>query len=208
MNYRANTAALLLLLFLWTQSIPSQENGAPEDQLQRFHLMGFSVGHEARTLTENYQFDPVENRQELESIGLEYTTLIGSRLGFFSDLFLHIPVNGESPQGGVGDFTAGLGWNIWSGNWGLLPGIGFHTGVTYLGNDPFSEGEDTLYISFGLGGGCKVLYRWNNRFITYVGYLGNFDTLEFSANPRYRDRDNSFKNTYDMKVSLGAGLEI
>ncbi|OQY33053.1 MAG: hypothetical protein B6241_08900 [Spirochaetaceae bacterium 4572_59] len=176
------------------------------DQLQKFHLLGLSFGRETRILTENYQTDSSDYDSSLGIIGLNYCTLIGSRLGFYSDLYLQIPR--ESQEGFLMDFTGGIGWNVWHNNWGLLPGIGFHGGCSSLKSDPFAEDEDMLYLSFGFGAGIKLLYRLTDRIILYSGFSGNYDTLEFTTNARYRDRNNEFQRAFDYKGSAGMGIDL
>lgn len=188
---------------LYSQNIRNRIDG---DQLQKFHLIGFALGNETRVLTENYQTAPTDSQTDLTLTGLNYCTLIGSRLGFYSDLYLQLPLKSE--EGYLLDFTGGIGWNIWYKNWGLLPGIGFHAGCSSLKSDPFAEDEDMLYLSFGFGTGLKLLYRLTDNIVLYTGFSGNYDTLEFTTNTRYRDRDNKFKKAFDYKGSAGLGIEL
>ncbi len=197
-----------LLLTLLSTGLYSQEQKNLEDELQKFHFGGLSTGRETRILIEDYQNDSGEKKDTINSIGLEYCGLIGSRLGFYTDLLIQIPGNFSENRGFLMDFTSGIGWNIWYGRWGFLPGLGLHTGYTYLQTDPFGDGGQSFFLSFGPGGGIKVLYRLNKDLILYTGYQGNYDTLQFSDNQQFRDRDNSFKGSFSHNFSLGAGLEL
>ena len=200
---------LLMVLPLQAQSVEDiimERNRKFE--LQQFHFIGLSMGKENRTLTLDYLKDTIsDTNDKLGTGGLEYTSLIGSRLGFYSNLFLQLPLNLSDRIGILLDYTGGIGWNLWKGNWGLLPGIGFHAGYTYLQNHDFAEGENIFYVSFGIGGGLKLLYR-KDRLIFYAGVSADYDSLEFTTNPRYRDRDNTFKSTVDYKAGAGVGIEL
>ena len=197
-----------ILMIFAASVLPAQEKKNLEDELQSFHFGGLSFGRETRVLLEDYQNDSREKKDTIGSFGLEYCGLIGSRLGFYTDFLFQIPGNVSEQKGFLLDFTSGIGWNIWIGNWGLLPGLGFHSGYTYLQNDPFGDGGRSFFLSFGPGGGIKLLYRINRDLIFFTGFLGSFDTLQFSDNRQFRDRDNSFKESYSGNFSLGAGLEL
>lgn len=208
LSVRRKIFFLLLFSGILLGSLSSQNDSRLiyRDQLQKYRLLGLTLGHETRTVTENYQTDSSDSISNLGIIGLNYSTLTGSRLGFYTDSYLQIPTG--SDKGLLMDLTAGIGWNIWHNNWGLLPGIGFHGGFSSLMSDPFAENEDMLYLSFGFGAGLKFLYRLTDSIILYSGFSGNYDTLEFTANERYRDRDNEFKNALDYKGSAGVGIEL
>jgi hypothetical protein len=167
------------------------------------------MGSESRTLTEDYQLETAEDdTADIPLTGLNYTSLIGSRLGYYSDLYVQIPLEFREQKGIHLDYTGGIGWNLWYGNWGIIPGLGFHLGYTYLKDDAFSEGEDMFYLSVGMGGGIKLLYRLSETLLVYTGVSGNYNTLEFSTNPRYRERSNSFKKAFDYKGCAGIGFEL
>jgi hypothetical protein len=202
------TAHFLLLFILLSVPLSSQEKTQLlQDELRSFHLFGLTIGTEERILTENYQSDPESDHYETGLGGINYACLIGSRLGYYSDLYIQVPA-AEKGKGFLLDYTGGVGWNIWHGKWGLLPGVGFHGGYSFFPEDVFAEKENTFYFSFGIGAGVKLLYRLENSLILFGGVSGNYDTLEFSSNPRYRDRKNAFDRTIDYKGSLGAGIEL
>ncbi len=201
--------SLYTVLFLLFISPSNAQNIDPilEDQLQKFHFCGLSFGLETRTLEKDYQEKSSEVSSDSKLIGLNYSSLIGSRLGYYSDAFLLIPLKFSS-RGLSMDYTGGIGWNIWRGKWGILPGAGFHTGFSYYKNDEFADGEDMSYFSFGPGAGVKILYKLTDTFILFASYSFSYDTLEFSSNPSYTNRDNAFKRTIDNRGSIGLGMEL
>ena len=198
--------AVVSLLFL--TSLNSQDTDPLlKDQLQKFHFTGLSFGFETRTIEEDYREKSNEVSSEYKLIGLNYSSLIGSRLGYYSDAFLLIPLRLNS-QGFSLDYTGGIGWNIWRDKWGILPGAGFHAGFSYYKDDEFADGEDMSYFSFGPGAGIKILYKLTETFIPFASFSFSYDTLEFSSNPSYTDRDNAFKRTIDYRGSIGLGVEL
>ena len=203
---KVSLLASVFLLFL--SPLTAQETDPVlEDQLQKFHFAGLSYGLETRTIEEDYQETSSEVSSDTRLIGLNYSSLIGSRLGYYSDAFLLIPLEFSS-QGISLDYTGGIGWNIWRDKWGILPGAGFHAGYSCYKDDDFADGADMSYFSFGPGAGIKILYRLTETVIPFVSCSFSYDTLEFSSNPNYTDRDNAFKRTIDYRGSIGLGVEL
>jgi len=168
---------------------------------------------ESRTIILDHLTSPLDAKLNSATTGLNYSSLIGDRLGYYSDLFIQLPLASEySPAGAAGgpggvllDYTGGIGWNIWLKNWCILPGAGFHLGLSWLTDDPSADDGSSFYTSFGFGTGMKVLYRFSNGLLIYTGGSLSIDTVEFSSHDSYRDRENKFKRSFQYMVSAGIG---
>lgn len=200
-----------ILALLFTTPVFSQEIGQEENVIDwnQIHMVGISYQQSYKNLDAVSGTDTEELEYNIQSLGLNYGSFTGSRLGYYSDLYLLIPFqsqyesdSNESNSGFSLDYMGAVGWSLWAGPIGFLPYIGFHTQYTFLNRDPLDENQSNHMISVGMGAGIKFLIKLNEKNNIYTGIKGNLDTIEFTS-ASYDSREIQLRNKMSYMVSLG-----
>ncbi|MBF9015094.1 MULTISPECIES: hypothetical protein [unclassified Oceanispirochaeta] len=202
---------LSILTLLFTTSVFSQEIEQEENVIDwnQIHMVGISYQQSFKNLNEASGTDTEKLEYNIQSLGLNYGSFTGSRLGFYSDIYLLLPFqskyesdSNESNSGFSLDYMGAVGWSLWAGPIGFLPYIGFHTQYTFLNRDPLDENQSNHMISVGMGAGIKFLIKLNEKNNIFTGIKGSLDTIEFTS-ASYDSREIQLRNKISYMVSLG-----
>lgn len=213
---------LIIIILLFSSQLFSQENEQESSILiplledeekeidwNQIHMLGISYKQSYKTMDVESGSDLNELKYGIQSLGINYGSFSGSRLGFFSDLNLLIPFmstyESEEKENNSGfslDYTGSVGWSLWSGSFGFLPYLGFHTQYTFLRRDPLDENQSNHMLSFGMGVGLKILIKINEINNLYAGIKGSLDTIEFTT-ASYDSREIQLRNKMSYMLSIG-----
>lgn len=188
---------------------PLLEIEKKEIDWNQIHLVGLSYQQSYKTIEAVSGSDTEKLNYTIQSLGINYGNFSGSRLGFYSDLYLQVPFlsnfeSGETEKnsGFSLDYTGSVGWSLWTGSIGFLPYLGFHTQYTFLSRDPLDENQSNHMLSFGMGAGLKILFKINEKNNLYAGIKGSLDTIEFTS-ASYDSREMQLQNKMSYMASIG-----
>lgn len=191
------------------ERIPLAEIEKKEIDWNQIHLLGLSYQQSFKTMDVVSGSDTDELNYGIQSLGVNYGNFSGSRLGFYSDLYLQFPFLSnfesdatENNSGFSLDYTGSVGWSLWAGSVGFLPYMGFHTQYTFLSKDPLDKNQSNHMLSFGMGAGLKVLIKINEKNNLYAGIKGSLDTIEFTS-ASYDSREIQLRHKMSYMVSIG-----
>jgi hypothetical protein len=189
--------------------IPLPENEKKEIDWNQIHMLGLSYQQSYKAMDVVSGSDTEELNYGIQSLGVNYGSFSGSRLGFYSDLYLQLPFLSnfesdatENNSGFSLDYIGSVGWSLWAGSIGFLPYLGFHTQYTFLSKDPLDENQSNHMLSFGMGAGLKILIKINEKNNIYAGVKGSLDTIEFTS-ASYDSREIQLRNKMSYMASIG-----
>lgn len=190
-------------------SIPLPDTETSEIDWNQIHFAGISFQQNFKNMDAESGENSEMLKYSIQSLGLNYGNFSGSRLGFYSDLNLLIPFRSQIEAAGYTinsgfsvDYMGTVGWNLWTGSFGFLPFIGFHTQYTYLKKDPLDDNQSNHMLSVGIGTGIKFILKINEKHNIYAGARGSYDTIEFT-NASYDSREIQLRNKVSYLVSIG-----
>ena len=202
------TYLLLLILLTLTTTLSAQEE-VMKDDWKRIHMAGLAYDFSYKILEETTGDDTVDLKYRINSLGLNYSSFNGDRLGLLSDVSIFIPVStsygSDSARFNSGftlDYTGSIAWRLQFSSFTLIPFAGFHADYSYLSEDPVDENKSNHMISVGLGTGIKGIYEISEGRGVFLGLRGSFNTLEFSS-ADYDSREIQLVRKFTVMLSTG-----
>ena len=198
---------LSIILSLSTALFAQEE--MHKDEWKRIQMVGLAYNYSSKVLEETIGDDKIDLKYGIHSLGINYCSFSGDRLGFVTDATLLIPVSTKyesesaEPNGGFTlDYMGSIGWRLVVSPFTLIPYLGFHADYGYLSKDPVDDDKSNHMISLGFGTGIRAVYDISEGKGIYLGLRGIFDSVEFTT-ADYDSREIQLKRKFSVMLSSG-----
>ena len=203
-----NRFLILTLLLLSSFSLSAQEKEQKDDWV-KIHMAGLSYGYSHKTLEETIDNDTENLKYSVNSIGLNYSSFSGDRLGFLSDAALLFPIttkygsdSAKSNGGFTLDYLGSVGWRLEYKPFTVIPYVGFQADYGFISKDPVDDNKSNHMISLGLGTGVKGIYETAEDKGIFMGIRMTYNSLEFSS-ADYDSREIQLKHKFTLLLNAG-----
>lgn len=196
------------MIYIPTASLYAQEAERRDDWV-KLHMAGVSYDYSFRVLEETIGNDKHNLEYRVHSLGLNYSSFSGARLGFVTDLTLLFPFmtsyESESEKSNSGfslDYMGSVGWRLDYTPVAFIPYVGFHADYGFLSKDPVDDDESNHMLSLGFGTGVKAVYEISEGKGIFLGLRGTFNSVEFSS-ADYDSREIQLERKFTFTLSSG-----